>query len=46
MLGNCKMLLERDGGYIAINPKFDKLIYIAKNCSRKRWYIGQGSNVI
>jgi hypothetical protein len=26
MLGNCKMLLERDGGYIAINPKFDKLI--------------------
>jgi hypothetical protein len=26
MLGNCKMPLERDGGYIAINPKFDKLI--------------------
>jgi hypothetical protein len=26
MLGNCKMLLERDGGYIAINTKFDKLI--------------------
>ncbi|HZD82802.1 MAG TPA: hypothetical protein VE076_08000, partial [Nitrososphaeraceae archaeon] len=26
MLGNCKMLLERDGGYIAINPKFVKLI--------------------
>ena len=27
MLGNCKMLLEKDGGYIAINPKkFDKLI--------------------
>jgi hypothetical protein len=26
MLGNCKMLLEREGGYIAINPKFDKLI--------------------
>jgi hypothetical protein len=26
MLGNCKMLLERDGGYIAINPRFDKLI--------------------
>jgi hypothetical protein len=27
MLGNCKMFLERDGGYIAINPKkFDKLI--------------------
>jgi hypothetical protein len=27
MLGNCKILLERDGGYIAINPKkFDKLI--------------------
>jgi hypothetical protein len=26
MLGNCKMLLEREGGHIAINPKFDKLI--------------------
>ena len=26
MLRNCKMLLERDGGYIAINPKFDELI--------------------
>jgi hypothetical protein len=26
MLGNVKMLMERDGGYVAINPKFDKLI--------------------
>ena len=27
MLGHCKMLLERDGGKIAINPdEFDKLI--------------------
>lgn len=26
MLGNVKMLIERDGGYVAINPKFDKLI--------------------
>jgi hypothetical protein len=27
MLGHCKMLLEKDGGRIAINPdKFDKLI--------------------
>ena len=27
MLGRCKMILERDGGRIAINPdKFDKLI--------------------
>jgi hypothetical protein len=26
MLGNCKMLLEREGGHIAINPTFDKLI--------------------
>ena len=27
MLGHCKMILERDGGKIAINPdKFDKLI--------------------
>jgi hypothetical protein len=25
MLGNCKML-EKDGGYIAVNPKVDKLI--------------------
>ena len=27
MLGHCKMLLEKNGGHIAINPdKFDKLI--------------------
>jgi hypothetical protein len=27
MLGHCKMILERDGGRIAIHPdKFDKLI--------------------
>ena len=26
MLGNVKMLMERDGDYVAINPKFDKLI--------------------
>lgn len=27
MLGHCKMILEKDGGNIAINPnKFDKLI--------------------
>jgi hypothetical protein len=27
MLGHCKMILEKDGGRIAINPdKFDKLI--------------------
>jgi hypothetical protein len=27
MLGHCKMLLEKDGGHIAINPdRFDKLI--------------------
>jgi hypothetical protein len=26
MLGNVKVLMERDGGYVAINPKFDKLI--------------------
>jgi hypothetical protein len=26
MLRNCKMFLERDGGYIEINPKFDKFI--------------------
>src|SRR5919197_1968564 len=26
MLGHCKMILEDDGGRIAINPVFDKLI--------------------
>jgi hypothetical protein len=26
MLGHCKMILEKDGGHIAINPAFDKLI--------------------
>jgi hypothetical protein len=26
MLGHCKMILEKDGGHIAINAKFDKLI--------------------
>ena len=26
MLGHCKMILENDGGHIAINPVFDKLI--------------------
>src|SRR6476661_4513675 len=26
MLRHCKMILEKDGGKIAINPEFDKLI--------------------
>jgi hypothetical protein len=26
MLGHCKMIVEQDGGRIAINPSFDKLI--------------------
>jgi hypothetical protein len=26
MLANCKKLMENNGGMIAINPKFDKLI--------------------
>lgn len=26
MLTNCKLLMERNGGYISINPKFTKLI--------------------
>ena len=26
MLGHCKMILENEGGRIAINPIFDKLI--------------------
>jgi hypothetical protein len=28
MLGHCKMILEKDGGRIAINPdRFDKLMF-------------------
>jgi hypothetical protein len=31
MLGYCKMILENDGGRIAINPdKFDKLITVLR----------------
>ena len=26
MLGHCKMILENEGGRVAINPEFDKLI--------------------
>ena len=26
MLGHCKIIMEIEGGRIAINPKFDKLI--------------------
>jgi hypothetical protein len=26
MLGNCKILMEKNGGYVSINPKFTKLI--------------------
>ena len=26
MLANCKMVLEEDGGHIAVNPMFNKLI--------------------
>lgn len=26
MLANCKLLMEKDGGYISINKKFTKLI--------------------
>lgn len=26
MLTNCKLLMERNGGYISVNPKFTKLI--------------------
>jgi hypothetical protein len=26
MLGHCKMISEKDGGRLAINPAFDKLI--------------------
>jgi hypothetical protein len=31
MLGHCKMIMERDGGKIAINPdRFDKLITVLR----------------
>jgi hypothetical protein len=33
MLANCKLLMEKDGGYISINKKFTKLI--TKNSSRE-----------
>ncbi|HET7283936.1 MAG TPA: hypothetical protein VFI70_04555 [Nitrososphaeraceae archaeon] len=35
MLGNVKMLMERDGGYVAINPKFDKLITALRTAVEK-----------
>jgi hypothetical protein len=35
MLGNCKMLMERNGGYVAINPKFDKLITALRTAVEK-----------
>ena len=35
MLGNVKMLIERDGGYVAINPKFDKLITALRTAVEK-----------
>jgi hypothetical protein len=38
MLGNCKMLLENDGGYIALNPRFDKLIISLRTA------VGQNDN--
>jgi len=35
MLGNVKMLMERDGGYVAINSKFDKLITALRTAVEK-----------
>ena len=35
MLGNVKMLMERDGGYVAINPIFDKLIISLRTAVEK-----------
>jgi hypothetical protein len=40
MLGNCKMLLEKDSGYIAVNPRFDKLI------TSLRTAVGQNEGVL
>lgn len=35
MLGNVKMLLEPNGGYVAINPKIDKLITALRTAVEK-----------
>ena len=35
MLSNRKMLMERDGGYVAINPKFTKLITALRTATEK-----------
>ena len=35
MLSNCKMLMERDGGFVAINPKFTKLITALRTATEK-----------
>ena len=35
MLANAKMLMERDGGFIAINPNFDKLIAALRTATEK-----------
>ena len=35
ILGNVKMLMERDGGYVAINPIFDKLIISLRTAVEK-----------
>jgi hypothetical protein len=40
MLGNCKMLLEKDGGHIAVNPRFDKMI------TSLRTAVGQNEGVL
>jgi hypothetical protein len=34
-LSNCKMLMERDGGFVAINPKFTKLITALRTATEK-----------
>ena len=35
MLSNVKMLMERDGGFVAINPKFTKLINALRTATEK-----------
>ena len=40
VLGNVKMLMERDGGYVAINPKFGKLI------TSSRTAVGKGEGML
>jgi hypothetical protein len=47
MLGHCKMILEKDGGRIAINPdKFDKLITLLRTAVDNDGVLDKRGNII